>query len=390
MAKRVRYLKSPYGIILRKIRDEKRLKYLFLVLLGVIAFLVYYFFPVSRPSESYILAEGYRKYVIKIKEDIKRKGFELVDISKLKGIDLPKGTLVFEIGYEQSLKEREQVLFKVLARNGFEVYKRLPVEEKGFVYFVSYSGKPVGYFILMRKGYRELLKSVTDSFFRKPRIAVIIDDFGYGYDEVVRGFLGLDVKLNISIIPGHRYSRMISVDAVNAGKEVLIHMPMEAVEANRRYNDTEQEFMIKADMSSVEVNERINLAVMELPEAKGMNNHMGSLVTVKPDIMRVVAMNLKKKNLYFVDSLTSPQSVAYSIMKEEGVKVGVRSVFLDNELDFNEIKAKFDKLKKIARRKGKAIGIGHVKRETLEVLRQLIRKGYFSDVIFVFASEVVE
>lgn len=390
MAKRVRYLKSSYGVILRKIKDEKRLKYLFLLLLGIIAFLVYYFFPVSRPSDSYILAEGYRKYIIKIKEDIKKKGLEFVDIGRLKGIELPKGTLVIEIGYGQSFKETEQVLFRVLIRNGFDVYKRLPVEDKGFIYFVSYSGKPVGYLILLKKGFRELLKSITDSFFKKPRIAVIIDDFGYGYDEVVRGFLELDIKLNISIIPGHRYSRMISVDAVKAGKEVLIHMPMEAVEANRRYNDTEQEFMIKTGMSSVEVNERINLAVMELPEAKGMNNHMGSLVTANPDIMRVVALNLKKKNLYFIDSLTSPQSVAYSVMKEEGVKTGIRSVFLDNELDFNQIKAKFDKLKEIARRKGKAIGIGHVKRETLEVLRQLIKRGYFSNVIFVFASEIVE
>jgi len=389
--KRVRYLKKPYGEVLKKIKDENRLRYIFILIILTIGFIVYYFMPVSKPSDSYILAEGYRRFVFKVKSDLIKNGFHYVDIKRFKKVTLPKGTMVYEIDESRSLIESEKTVFRILNRNGYEVYKRSQIgENQGYVYFVSYSKKPTGYILVLKKDNLGLIRYFSKEFLIKPRIAIIIDDFGYGYNDIVKEFLELGVKFNISVIPGHRYSRIISAESKRAGKEVIIHMPMEAIEANSRYNYGEEEFMLRTGMSPVEVNEKLNMAVMELPEAVGINNHMGSLATQDPSLMRIVALNIKEKGLYFIDSLTSPKSVAFDIMRQNGVKTAVRSVFLDNETYLNEIRAKFDKLKEIAKRKGKAIGIGHVKAETLEVFKKLIEENYFSDVILTYASEIVE
>jgi len=120
-----------------------------------------------------------------------------------------------------------------------------------------------------------------------------------------------------------------------------------------------------------------------------MNNHMGSLATTDADVMGVVISSLKKKGLYFIDSLTSPRSVAYEIAKVQGIPADIRSVFLDNNRDKNEIQAQFKKAIAIARRRGSAIAIGHVHLETLQVLRQLIEAGQFEGITLCFASEIV-
>ena len=120
-----------------------------------------------------------------------------------------------------------------------------------------------------------------------------------------------------------------------------------------------------------------------------MNNHMGSRATADAEIMGIVMRNLKEKGFYFIDSLTSAGSVAFEIARENGVSAAVRTVFLDNHRDKGEILAQFDKVLAIARKRGKAVAIGHVYPQTLEVLRYLLSSGKLSDVDLVFASGVV-
>jgi len=81
-------------------------------------------------------------------------------------------------------------------------------------------------------------------------------------------------------------------------------------------------------------------------------------------VMGMVMKSLKEKGLFFVDSFTSPRSVAYEVAKVQGLPAACRSVFLDNNKDKSEIQAQFEKAIDVAKRRGSAIAIGHVYLET--------------------------
>ena len=218
--------------------------------------------------------------------------------------------------------------------------------------------------------------AVTAPIRVKGKIGLIIDDFGYRNDEISDGFLHLDVNLTCAVIPGHAYSSSFGEKAVSRGHEVIVHMPMENVGENRG----EEEFVLRVDMKPDAVKNRVYDALDQIPEAIGMNNHQGSQATADPGVMNSVAAVLKERNKFFIDSRTTPETVAESIMNNWKVPSARRNVFLDNDHDEEKITRQLLSLVDIAERDGSAIGIGHVKQNTLNVLRKQIpelkRKGF--------------
>ena len=210
----------------------------------------------------------------------------------------------------------------------------------------------------------------------KGEIGLIIDDFGYRNDEISDGFLHLGVNLTCAVIPGHAYSSTFGEKAVSHGHEVIVHMPMENVGENRG----EEGFVLRVDMKPDAVKNRVYDALDQIPEAIGMNNHQGSQATADPGVMNSVAAVLKERNKFFIDSRTTPETVAESIMNNWKVPAARRNIFLDNDPDEEKITRQLLSLVEIAERDGSAIGIGHVKQNTLNVLRKQIpelkRKGF--------------
>lgn len=100
-------------------------------------------------------------------------------------------------------------------------------------------------------------------------------------------------------------------------------------------------------------------------------------------------ISLRNRGLYFIDSLTSPRSIAFEVARENGVAAAVRTVFLDNNRDKSEIQAQFEKVIRIAEKHRKAVAVGHVYPQTLEVLQYLLESGKLSGVELTFASQIV-
>ena len=217
-------------------------------------------------------------------------------------------------------------------------------------------------------------------------IIIIIDDFGYRNDEVSEGFLTLDADLTFAVIPGHKKSKIFSQKADYKEYEVIIHMPMEST------NDTrgELEYILTASMTSSEIEERVEKVISEYPEAVGLNNHQGSKATADKRIMNIVSNVLKRHGKYFIDSRTTSQTVAEDIMRTRGVPTARRHVFLDNDNDKNKIREQLYKLVDKAEAKGSAIGIGHAKKLTLQVLKNEIPKLKKNGFKFQFASFAVK
>jgi len=212
-------------------------------------------------------------------------------------------------------------------------------------------------------------------------IALIIDDFGYRNDHISNGFLELPGKLTYAIIPGHDHSQLFSKKAYDAGYEVIVHMPMENI--GKTYG--EEEYVLMSYFQEDEIKERINKSFEHLPESIGLNNHQGSRGTADLRIMTLLAKEIKMNKKFFIDSRTTRNSLAEETMRKYGVPTNARDVFLDNELDEEKINAQLLKLADVAERKGLAIGIGHVKPQTLSVLQKgipdLQSKGFRFEIV---------
>jgi hypothetical protein len=217
-------------------------------------------------------------------------------------------------------------------------------------------------------------------------LAIIIDDFGYRNDEVSDGFLALDARLTFSIIPGHTYSQSFAQRAQAAGKEVIIHMPMESHNPTRG----EEAFILTTAQTSAEVERRVERAFARIPQAVGMNNHQGSRATENQRIMEIVGLTLRRLGKYFIDSRTTRNTVAEATMRRLGVPTNRRHVFLDNEFDSALILEQLEQLERLARKNGAAIGIGHAKAATLQVLREQIPRLKAAGFRFEFVSTVVD
>ena len=70
--------------------------------------------------------------------------------------------------------------------------------------------------------------SATANADSPPRIAIIIDDLGYRLDAGRRA-IALPGPLSFAVLPGTPQGRELARVAHESGKEVLLHLPLEAV-----------------------------------------------------------------------------------------------------------------------------------------------------------------
>ena len=218
---------------------------------------------------------------------------------------------------------------------------------------------------------------------KKPKIAIIIDDWGYKA-EPINYFAGIKQVFTAAVLPGLVYSEKSAVTARAQNKEVILHSPMQP-----KKNIPVEKLTIKADMSDAEITALITKQLLEIPEAKGVNNHEGSLVTEDPRAVTAVMRVLKKENMFFVDSLTTGHSVAGKKAKALGVLSNKRDIFIDNEKKETYISGQLMKLKKVAGQRGYAIGIGHANDGTLKALSDLMPRLEAEGFEFVYAAELV-
>ena len=96
---------------------------------------------------------------------------------------------------------------------------------------------------------------------------------------------------------------------------------------------------------------------------------MGSLLTRHPGHMQCLMENIRKNGQFYIDSLTSDDSVAARVAKENNVPYLTRDIFLDHKQDRKSIRQQFMQLIRVAKRNGSALAIGHPHNSTIEVLR---------------------
>ncbi len=222
----------------------------------------------------------------------------------------------------------------------------------------------------------------------RARVAIIIDDLGMG-GGATRELLTLDRPLNFSILPFLPHSKDTALEAKKKGFLVMLHLPMEP-KGYPAPDKNPGKGAIFMNTSREEIAEIIAQDLSDIPYVQGINNHMGSRLTEDEEIMNLVLKELKERDLFFLDSKTSLESIAYREAKRLGLKCGKRDVFLDNEIDLDYIKGQIQLLAKIALKEGRAIGIGHAHSLTIRALRESIPGLEDRGIEFVLVSELLE
>ncbi len=198
-----------------------------------------------------------------------------------------------------------------------------------------------------------------------PVVALIIDDIGY--DRRMAGkFLTLDVPLTFSVLPKGTFNREIIKAAREKGIEIMLHLPMEP---NEYPKINPGPGALLTSMAPDQLIAQLNIDLDSIPYLKGVNNHMGSKVTASSEQMRQIFSILKKRNLFFIDSRTTKETICRSSAHLLKIPFGERDIFLDHFQDADFIRKQIKQLIKRADRQGYAIGIGHPHAVTYEVLK---------------------
>ena len=218
----------------------------------------------------------------------------------------------------------------------------------------------------------------------QPVVAVMIDDLGERLDEAQR-VTALPGPVACAILPHTTHGVAIADLAHAAGKEVLLHLPMESVDDMPLGAGG-----ITLDMSEAEIKQTVQDDLASIPHLVGMNNHEGSLMTQHPGDLAWIMQALHAAGPYFyVDSYTSVDSVAYEVAREQGVAAARRNVFLDDENTAESVHAQWQRLLKLARLHGFVLAIGHPRSATLALLEEELPKLAAEGVTLVPVSRIV-
>jgi len=218
----------------------------------------------------------------------------------------------------------------------------------------------------------------------KTSVAIIIDDLGYNYEQGLKA-MQLPGAITYAIIPHSPKAQFFAQEAHKNNKEIMLHAPMSTINNAPLGKNGLTESMGEDDFKHT-----LNQSLASLPSVKGVNNHMGSLLTQKSQPMSWVMQSLKQRQLYFIDSRTSAESVAWTIAQQYNIPSLKRDVFLDHEPNKAFIDKQFKLLIATAKRQGYAVAIAHPYPETIQYLSSNLPKLNNAGIALVSASELVK
>jgi polysaccharide deacetylase 2 family uncharacterized protein YibQ len=257
-------------------------------------------------------------------------------------------------------KKKRHVLFILLliAASIFIFFEEFGIEKIPEKFFDIFSRDKKPFIVLPEISLPESL----------PKIVIVMDDMGASKKNALEVFK-ISRDITLSILPHQAYSVWTANEGNRLGHDIILHMPMEATRPLRLGKGG-----LFMWMSDREIAETINDNIKSVPHIKGASNHMGSAFTMDKRSMSAAISELKKQQLFFLDSKTSSKTVAYDIAVTKGVKVLQRDVFLDDNNDPAAIEIQWNRLLKIAKKEGYAIALAHPRKNTLDFLQKVLKQ----------------
>ncbi|MBW2674599.1 MAG: divergent polysaccharide deacetylase family protein [Deltaproteobacteria bacterium] len=218
------------------------------------------------------------------------------------------------------------------------------------------------------------------------RVAFVIDDMGYDV-SILDQILAIDVPITISILPYLPHSVEVARQAHRAGREVLLHLPMEPYGYPERRPGSGA---LLLQMDDSEIRDQLEEDILNVPHISGVNNHMGSRFMEDEGKVTLVLQGLKRRGLFFLDSLTTKDSKGMAVAKRIGLPHAGRDIFLDNDCDFEEA---VNILHRIVEKKDiweTIIVIGHPHESSVRAIGAVVPVFRDNDIRIVPLSDLIE
>lgn len=219
------------------------------------------------------------------------------------------------------------------------------------------------------------------------RAAIVIDDFGndmLGTKEMFE----LPITFTAAIMPFLPTTKRDAEWAHRTGNEVIVHLPMQPLKGTKGLGPG----AITSDLNDEEVRKRVIAAIEDVPYAVGINNHMGSKITVDERIMRVVLEVCRERGMLYLDSKTNYRSIVGRLAKEMNVKYAENQLFLDDLHSERHIAKQMKLITNYLADHDYCIAIGHVGmrggKATANAIRKNVDQANFT-IDFVPISQVV-
>ncbi|MDC9719707.1 MAG: divergent polysaccharide deacetylase family protein [Gammaproteobacteria bacterium] len=210
--------------------------------------------------------------------------------------------------------------------------------------------------------------SITSADEQQPTMVIIIDDLGYSLANGL-GAVNLPGPITLAIMPHTPHGALLARQGAAVNKEIMLHVPMQNHAGLRlgpgglTLNMTEQKFK-----------QTLLNNVASIPYVEGINNHMGSALTEQRLPMQWTMDVAAELGLFFVDSRTSAQSVAWQQAQAQKVPALKRNVFLDNDTSAEALERQFQQAISIAQKHGSSVLIGHPYPTTVAFLEKSLGK----------------
>ncbi|MFT4763202.1 MAG: polysaccharide deacetylase 2 family uncharacterized protein YibQ [Oleispira sp.] len=228
-----------------------------------------------------------------------------------------------------------------------------------------------------------VLSSITLTQVHSAQLVIIIDDIGNNY-QLGNAMVELKGPLTLAFLPHTPYAKKLANKAYLQQKEIILHAPMEnTVKAALGPGALTQA------LTETELKQSLKKSIASIPHVQGMNNHMGSALTQNKKAMTWVMETLQTEQLYFVDSLTSPNSVAYQQAIKHQLPALRRHIFLDNDKSLEALTRQWNKALRIAHNTGRAILIGHPYTESHAFLAKQLPKLAAKGIELIPASQLL-
>ncbi|MEM1435816.1 MAG: divergent polysaccharide deacetylase family protein [Pseudomonadota bacterium] len=185
------------------------------------------------------------------------------------------------------------------------------------------------------------------------RLAIVMDDLGY-HPMLDQQIINWPYPMTLAVLPGAPNASSVGHAAQAAGKEVILHQPMQPY----RHGLLEPGNLTE-EMSGSEFELTLTDNLAAVPHTVGLNNHTGSRLTEDPASMHRLMQHLQQQGLYFLDSRTTPNTVAHRIAEEWGVPTISRDVFLDHIRTPAAVEREFKRALKLVQQNGHAVLIAH-------------------------------
>lgn len=217
-------------------------------------------------------------------------------------------------------------------------------------------------------------------------LAILIDDSGSSM-ELAKEFQSLDMRISFAVMPYLAKSKEVSEYLTANGHTVILHLPMEGSDTavNEKTKD-----LLKTEMTKDEMLRIFDAALSNVGPVRGFNNHMGSVFTNSPEAMETILSHARDKKLFYVDSKTIGSSKGYETAKNMRIPTAQCMHFVDNNKDVLAIEKELIIAAKIAKKRGRALVIGHFHKNMVEALRNVKTTLENSGIRLVFVDEILQ